>query len=392
MLLGFIAEPFCWLLSCAAKPGRSGELRGIRSIKGALPAPLRSGDAFNSSVPGTKGPKLGSSLQDTQPGRAAPSGAVPEGGRRGEPSPLTNPPFFVVCSPASPRRCLQRDGLNMKRCCEGVGLPCLFKVSAIATHRTRPERGRPLPSRGQGAGVGSPSCKPLAREQPGGERVLLGPWWLRPRGAGGCRGGPGWARQLCTVVAEGACLGFRAGQEPALSYPGLLRSLRSPTQRESAPRGWSKNQPAKCFPLSGRARLVLAARGTQDPSQRWDRRGWGVNTHTAPPPRTLPAQNTPRRVLSPRPWGGRVRWQLGTVTALTAGTGLAVTKRSHYRQDKRLRAGAEVCQRGISPRKPSWAKKLPWGQGSQGALLCRAGGLGLLWLPPSLCQGRSKVP
>ncbi|XP_061873130.1 phosphoethanolamine/phosphocholine phosphatase isoform X1 [Colius striatus] len=43
--------------------------------------------------------------------------------------------------PVSPKRCLQQhaalqsDGLKMKRCCEGVGLPCLFKGVGMASPR-----------------------------------------------------------------------------------------------------------------------------------------------------------------------------------------------------------------------------------------------------------------
>lgn len=36
VVLGFTAEPLCCLLSCAAKPRHSGELRRLKSIKGAL--------------------------------------------------------------------------------------------------------------------------------------------------------------------------------------------------------------------------------------------------------------------------------------------------------------------------------------------------------------------
>lgn len=151
----------------------------------------------------------------------------------------------------------------MKRCCEGVGLPCLFKVSAILTRLILSERGCPLSSQGQGAGIGSPSCKPLASGGTGAAGKVSGCCWgaivALAEGSGWAPGGRAGAHRLCTVLAKWVYFGFRAGQESALSYLGLLGSLRSPTQGETASRR-GKNQPAKGFPLSGRARLLLAAR------------------------------------------------------------------------------------------------------------------------------------
>lgn len=51
---------------------------------------------------------------------------------------------------------MESDGLKMKRCCEGVGLPCLFKVSVILICFDLS-----VSSQGQGAEVKYLSCTSL---------------------------------------------------------------------------------------------------------------------------------------------------------------------------------------------------------------------------------------
>lgn len=91
------------------------------------------------------------------------------GGSRGKPRALTRLPLLCGSQPGErpgePRalpstRCHRGDGLTMRRCCEGVGLPCLFKVSL--TCLVLAKRGWPISSQGEGAGSGSPSRKPRA--------------------------------------------------------------------------------------------------------------------------------------------------------------------------------------------------------------------------------------
>lgn len=127
-----------------------------------------------------------------------------------------------------------------------------------------------------------------AREQPGGERVPLGPSWLLAEGSRRAPGGWAGAHQLCTLV--GFILVLKQGRSWLRVIPGFSGACGAQPREKLHLGDGAKINLQNVFICREEPNLSWqqeGSAGTQNPFQRWD----GSRLGSKPPP--FPAEDPP---------------------------------------------------------------------------------------------------